>query len=379
MKVRHTRSRNRPKQTRLKSAMRRTQAGGGSGARGHALFNQGPTRFFIKDRSGHYLEVSRQFQKRFGLTRAEAIRKTALEVFPPEYAESIRGLIELLMIQVAVAVERSHGYDDAQREVKELQAKALELEHVNRVKDEFLSVMSHELRTPINVIMGYTALFKEGVLGEANPAQENALQKVSSEAAALLAIVNNILFATSFTANEFAVDDQEFSIAALIEELGEKFSSDDSTKLSLIWDYPEDLPPLRSDRRKVKHILENLLNNALKFTPHGQVCVSVRLVCSSRTSRWAGQSGAENSSREHKKNRGKIDFTISDTGIGISRDSLPNIFEKFYQADSSQTRDHGGVGLGLYIAKKYCELLGATINVESELGKGSTFTVRLPI
>ena len=285
----------------------------------------------------------------------------------------------MLKIQVALAVEKSHGYDDAQRKVKELQAKALELERVNRVKEEFLSVMSHELRTPINVIMGYTALFKEGVLGEANPAQENALRKVSSEAAALLAIVNNILFATSFTANEFAVDDQEFSIAALLEELRAKFARADPTKVSLIWDYPEDLPPLRSDRRKAKHILENLLDNALKFTPQGQVCVSARLSCPSRGGQRAGQSGAENPTRARKKTHGKIDFTISDTGTGIPRDSLPNIFEKFYQADSSQTRDHGGVGLGLYIVKKFSELIGATILVKSQPGKGSTFKLSVPL
>jgi signal transduction histidine kinase len=116
------------------------------------------------------------------------------------------------------------------------------------------------------------------------------------------------------------------------------------------------VPVVTTDGEKLKHILQNLINNAIKFTEKGQITVAAR----------------------HIHEDDFIQFTVVDTGIGISEESLPVIFERFRQLDSSETRNHGGVGIGLYIVKQFTELLGGTVDVESEFGKGSTFTITIP-
>jgi len=124
----------------------------------------------------------------------------------------------------------------------------------------------------------------------------------------------------------------------------------------LVWELRTDLPTVYADRGKLRHILENLINNAIKFTDQGTVTISARHLASKRA----------------------MEFRVADTGIGIPKELLPSIFERFRQVDSSDTRVYGGVGLGLYIVKKYAILLGGTINVESKLGQGSTFALRVP-
>ena len=130
------------------------------------------------------------------------------------------------------------------------------------------------------------------------------------------------------------------------------------------------MPALKTDSEKLKHVLQNLINNAIKFTQNGSVTISVRM----------RESGSDGIVPESGKAGGQrwVEFKVADTGIGIPKESLPVIFEKFRQVDSSKTRPHGGVGIGLYIAKTFVESLGGEIDVESEPGKGSTFTVTVP-
>jgi signal transduction histidine kinase len=123
-----------------------------------------------------------------------------------------------------------------------------------------------------------------------------------------------------------------------------------------VWDYGDHLPRVRTDRGKLRQILQNLINNAIKFTDRGQVTLSAR----------------------YSPETGTVEFQVTDTGIGIPMDIQPLIFDRFRQADSSDTRRHGGVGLGLYIVSTLTKLLGGTVRVESTPGNGSTFTVRLP-
>jgi len=123
--------------------------------------------------------------------------------------------------------------------------------------------------------------------------------------------------------------------------------------LALIWDYPPDLPIIKTDSHKLKLILRNLINNAVKFTPTGNIIISVRYL----------------SEQEEVK------FTVADTGIGIPKDSLAIIFDKFRQVGNLETKNYGGIGLGLYLVKKFTQLIGGRIEVESELGQGSTFAV----
>jgi signal transduction histidine kinase len=251
---------------------------------------------------------------------------------------------------MGIALENRQLFD-------ELKASNIELERANRVKDEFLSVMSHELRTPLNVVMGYGAMMKDGMLGDVNPKQEDALGKILGRANDQLAMISNILFATAIDAAKIPTERQVVILADLFNDLESAyFASALSPDLTLSWDCPPDLPVLETDQAKLKQILQNLIDNAIKFTAKGKISISAR----------------------HNREAKTIELQVADTGLGIPRDMLAAIFEKFRQVDSSETRPYGGVGMGLYIVKSFTEMLAGKIEVESEPGKGSTFTVRIP-
>ena len=141
----------------------------------------------------------------------------------------------------------------------------------------------------------------------------------------------------------------------------------------MLWDHNSDLPVVRTDTGKLRQILRNLIDNAIKFTERGQVTVSARVLNDVTPPARSRSAGAD------KPGQKWVEFKIVDTGIGIQLEALPTIFGMFRQVDSSQTRSYGGVGMGLYIVQKLTDLLGGSIAVESELGKGSTFTVTIPI
>lgn len=247
-----------------------------------------------------------------------------------------------------------------------------EMVRSNKVKDEFLSVMSHELRTPLNVIIGYAGLLQDGVLGEVKPGQEDALKKVLNRSNDLLTMINSILYATSLEADEVRIENQEVNVASFLAELRADCAVTLDKKLNLIWDCPPDLPAIPTDSKKLKHVLQNLIHNAIKFTERGGVTISAAV-------RNGGPPSDTNARPESNgKHKQVFEFKVADTGIGIPKEAMPIIFEKFRQLDSSETRTYGGVGLGLYIVKKFTDLLGGTVEVESEPGKGSTFTVRIP-
>ena len=245
---------------------------------------------------------------------------------------------------------------DIEKTNSELEQANRHLLQANKANDEFLSVMSHELRTPLNVVMGYTGMIKDGLLGEVNGEQQRALDKVVIRSDDLLKMITEILQATSLEANAVGVEVQEVSLGRLLDDLKSNYEIPVKKNLSFAWDYPLELPTVRTDSEKLKHILQNLVNNAVKFTEHGQVAVSAR----------------------YNPRAKAVEFKVADTGIGIEKEMLPSIFEMFHQGDSSETRSYGGVGMGLYIAKKFTELLGGKIEAASEPGKGSTFTVTIP-
>ncbi len=251
--------------------------------------------------------------------------------------------------QAAIAIYNSQLYEQTKKQ-------AADLVKSNRVKDEFLSVMSHELRTPLTAVMGYTAMVKDGAFGEINPKQEKALQKVMDRARDQLAMITSILQATHMEAGAAKAECRGVELGNLLDEVRSSFDMFRDKQITLHWDYPCDLPVVKTDREKLRYILQSLIHNAIKFTDKGYVTVSAWYV-----------PGAE-----------RVEFKVADTGIGIPKEKTPIIFEMFRQADSSETRLYGGVGLGLYIVKKYTELLGGTVEVESEVGKGSKFTVRIP-
>jgi GAF domain-containing protein len=290
-------------------------------------------------------------------------------------------LLEALTDEIAVAVENSKLYEEVRQKVEELQLKTEELQRANKVKDEFLSVMSHELRTPMNVIMGYTTMIKDEVLGEVNPEQRQVLEKLMSRVRAQLNMVNSMLQATQIQAETVTLEREEVKLKNLLDGLKADYIANLNKSLTLIWDYPPDLPAIESDGKKLKQILENLIHNAVKFTDEGHVKVSARLTeCSKQNAVSSGKEAEVLFTADclPPTRRWWLELRVEDTGRGISAKALPIIFEKFRQADSSETRRFGGVGLGLYIAKHFIELMGGKIEVETEEGKGSIFTVRVP-
>lgn len=251
--------------------------------------------------------------------------------------------------QAAIAIHNSQLYEQTKQQ-------ALDLEKANKVKDEFLSVMSHEMRTPLTVVLGNARMILDRVLGEIAAEHEEALGKIISSSNNLLNMVNGILEATRIEAQTVKLESHLVRLSNFLDELRSDYNFPLDKELTLTWDYPSELPSMRTDKDKLKQILQNLINNAIKFTERGNVTISAR----------------------HSPEVKTVEFKVADTGIGIPEESLPFIFEIFRQLDSSNKRSYGGVGLGLYIVKRYTDLLRGTVKVESEPGKGLTFTVTIP-
>lgn len=256
-------------------------------------------------------------------------------------AEEVK-FLNILTSQAAIAIHNSQLYEEMSRS--------------NKIKDEFLNVISHELRTPINVVMGYTQLLNDGTLGENNPRQAAAIGTIARRSRDLLDMINSLLYATSLEGNGAKLEAGEVSLKDFILELETEYQFQSNNGIKLVWYYPADLPTIETDGPKLKQILQNIINNAIKFTEKGTVSTSVRYFPADK----------------------RVRFAVADTGIGIAPEETPYIFERFHQVDSSQTRSFGGLGLGLYIVKEFSALLGGKITVESEPEKGSTFTLTIP-
>jgi signal transduction histidine kinase len=224
-------------------------------------------------------------------------------------------------------------------------------------KKEVLDIVSHEFRTPLTLIIGYAQAVKARVFGEVTTEQEEALGKILRQSDNLLYMVNAMLDLARIDAGELSAEREEFSVVELLRELRVDREPPLDKLVTLQWLIPDDLPTMRSDKAKLRIILQNLINNAIKFTDEGTIQVSTR----------------------QTPDRKRIEFEVADSGIGISKETVPFIFDKFRQADSSSTRQRGGVGLGLHIVRVFTESLGGTVSVKSQLGKGSTFTLVLPL
>ena len=238
-----------------------------------------------------------------------------------------------------------------------LRRQHIALEQASALKSQFLANMSHEFRTPLNAILGYTHMLLNGVSGAVTDAQRKSLTRIDSNSQHLLALINDILDITRIEAGRMPLNLATFQIPALVEEvMSELEPIIKKSNLTVRAIMPRGLPQLRSDRQKVKQIVLNLLSNALKFTPAG----SVRIVASyDRKTRMAG-------------------IAVADTGVGIAPADRAKVFEDFRQLDNSPARGYGGTGLGLSICRRLAQMLGGTIELESEVGQGSTFTLRLP-
>jgi signal transduction histidine kinase/CheY-like chemotaxis protein len=229
-----------------------------------------------------------------------------------------------------------------------------ELERSNRLKSDFVATMSHELRTPLNIIIGYVDLIRQGEFGPVTAEQSDTLQRVEKNADKLLGLVDSTLDLSRLERGEAPLDVSSFRLVDLADEIRAELADEcEKSGVPLVFDVPKGLS-LYSDVIKIKVIVRNLIDNALKFTANGSVTVSA-----------APQDNG-------------LAISVTDTGVGISADVLPIIFEPFRQGESSMTRRFGGVGLGLYIVRRLLETLGGSVTVESEVGRGSTFRISVP-
>ncbi len=252
------------------------------------------------------------------------------------------------------------------------------IERAQRIKDEFLSVMSHELRTPLSVIVGYVGMVKDGVFGPVNERQQAALDKTIRRAGDQLCMINDILQTAQLEARMSSVERLPFDVGQLLEQLGSDYAGrakSDGTEI--VFECGETPLIVTSDAAKVKQILQNLIGNALKFTSRGTIRVAARTIVAARAE--SGAAHGHGHAIAAPRSAERVEIAVADSGCGIPPEKLETIFEKFRQLDASETRLYGGVGLGLYIAKKFADLIGATLAVQSELGKGSTFTLTLPV
>jgi signal transduction histidine kinase len=266
-----------------------------------------------------------------------------------QFSSEESDFLATLARQSAMGIHNSQLYEKSQKQ-------AVELEKVNKFKDEFLGFVSHELRIPANAAIGYVAMVQDGLYGETNPEQRKALDKVISCSKDLLSMINSLLQAARIGAGAIKVELGEVPLVNLLGDLRSTYELPLEKELTLHWDYSPELPTIETDADKLRHILQNLISNAIKYTGTGKVSISAHYL-------------PEESS---------VQFTVADTGRGIPKDSLPFIFDMFRQVGGAQTSTSGGVGLGLHIAKKFAELLNGKVEVESEPGKGSIFTVTIP-
>jgi len=255
----------------------------------------------------------------------------------------------------------------AQFELAELVARLEEARdqanEANRTKSAFLANMSHELRTPLNAIIGYSEMLKEEAEDQDLDDFLPDLDRIESAGRHLLGVINDILDLSKIEAGKMDVYLEDFDIALLIEELqsiARPLVAKNNNRLEVIC--PADIGKMKSDLTKVKQSLLNLLSNGSKFTSNGKLTLEV--------SRASGPEGGPDGPM--------VVFRVSDTGIGMMPEHMNKLFQAFSQADATTTKKFGGTGLGLAITRHFCTILGGDISVESEQGKGSTFTITLP-
>jgi len=246
------------------------------------------------------------------------------------------------------------------RAQKEMEANALALERASQYKSEFLANMSHELRTPLNSSLILAKLLQDNKHGNLSDEQVRYAATIHSSNSDLLSLINDILDLSKVEAGQMDVQFAPVAIDGMLQSLRQSFAPiADSKRLKLVMERAEGVPEyFITDNQRLQQVLRNLLSNAFKFTEHGQVTVSVHR---------AGNGGKA------------LRFDVRDTGIGVPHDKQDLIFQAFQQADGTTSRKYGGSGLGLSISREFSRLLGGSVSVASEPGKGSVFSVTLPL
>jgi signal transduction histidine kinase len=271
-------------------------------------------------------------------------------------AKAFNEMTEALVHWHEEAEARTRSLEAAQQHLREARDAA---ETANRAKSGFLASMSHELRTPLNAIIGYTEMLKEEVEDQQFRDFGPDLQRVMTASRHLLALINDVLDLSKIEAGRMELDISTFEFDELITTVVNTsqtlVSSHENT---LVVESPCRIGIVHQDRTRIQQVLLNLIGNACKFTENGELRLRV--------------------SMEEQDHGQELVLQVADTGIGMTQEQLSRLFREFSQADVATTRRYGGTGLGLAITQRLCALMGGKINVQSEHGVGSTFTVRLP-
>lgn len=294
-------------------------------------------------------------------------------------SEKARNVLNVVSIKLSAAISNTQAYQRIQAQAEELERRGAEqertnaelshqrdeltvlntaLEEANRVRSQFLATMSHELRTPLTAIIGFSQILLRGSeLSTLTQRQKNSIQRILNNGQHLLALINDVLDMAKIEAGQMDVSYREINVKELLSSVVEETQSlATQRKLTLTYAVEEGIDQFETDPTKLRQILFNLVSNALKFTPQGSVTITATSALDAEY----------------------IVIAVKDTGIGIAPEIQERIFDAFYQADSSDTRQYGGTGLGLSIVRQLTHLLGGKLEVQSTSGQGSTFTLTLP-
>jgi signal transduction histidine kinase len=268
---------------------------------------------------------------------------------PGAFPQNTVDLVKTFAAQSVLAIQNARLFH-------EIEDKGHQLEVASRHKSQFLANMSHELRTPLNAILGYTELILDSIYGEAPEKMRDVLERVQTNGKHLLGLINDVLDLSKIEAGQLTLSLSDYSLTNLVQGVYVAVEPLASRKnLALTTKIAPSLPAGHGDERRLAQVLLNLVGNAIKFTDKGEVAIEASL------------------------SNGSFRVAVRDSGPGIAPADQAKIFEEFQQVDNTSTREKGGTGLGLAISKRIVEMHGGRILVESQLGKGSTFTIKLPV
>jgi GAF domain-containing protein len=268
---------------------------------------------------------------------------------PGAFPQNTVDLMKTFAAQSALAIQNARLF-------QEIDEKGRELEVASRHKSQFLANMSHELRTPLNAILGYTELILDSIYGDPPDKMRAVLERVQTNGKHLLGLINDVLDLSKIEAGQLTLSLTDYSLANLVQGVYVAVEPLAAQKnLALTTNVAPSLPAGHGDERRLSQVLLNLVGNAIKFTDKGEVAI------------------------EASVSNGSFQVAVRDSGPGIAAADQVKIFEEFQQVDNTLTKQKGGTGLGLAISKRIVEMHGGGISVDSELGKGSTFTIRLPV
>ena len=265
-------------------------------------------------------------------------------------------ILKIFTERCSVEIERKNSYRSLLESKEELEKEKDKAEKASKAKSEFLAVMSHEIRTPLNGIVGSLNLLKE--TGDLSFEQQDFVNTINSSSESLLQIINDILDFSKIEAGKMTLEEIPISFTEILNSIKCIFIPiADEKGLEFYAPDPEGIPNFLGDKGRIRQVIINLVNNAVKFTKEGAIIVTTRYKDEGRNCR--------------------VSISVEDSGVGISDENLSKIFESFSQEDSSTTRKFGGTGLGLSISKNLTRLMGGDLTVESTLGQGSTFTAEI--